>query len=111
MFQALLPKNAFSLSRWFLIILKVNAPTFLLKAAFSFCAAWLSGQKLFTKKTSGSTGIQSELLSIGVRWKPSAKATGEFLKSIPIGIYFAVWTQEYIAGKVMNASPGMTWQC
>jgi O-succinylbenzoic acid--CoA ligase len=89
--------------------LESDAPTFV-KAAFSFCAAWLSGQKLFTQETSGSTGIPKRITIHRGQMEASAKATGEFFKINSNWNLLCCLNPEYIAGKMMLVR-AMTWQC
>jgi o-succinylbenzoate---CoA ligase len=81
-----------------------------LRAAFSFCKSWLSGQTSFTQLTSGSTGTPKKIYIHRSQLLASAEATGAFFQIQPDITLLCCLNPEYIAGKIMLVR-AMVWDC
>ena len=81
-----------------------------LRAAFSFCKSWLSGQTSFTQLTSGTTGAPKEIYIHRSQLLASAEATGAFFQIKPDITLLCCLNPEYIAGKMMLVR-AMVWDC
>ena len=67
----------------------------------TFCGQWLSGQKLFSVQTSGSTGVPKSVILTRQQMAASARMTGEVLRLNKGDSALVCLSPEHIAGLMM----------
>ncbi len=80
------------------------------KAAFTFCKAWLDNKKTFSQSTSGSTGTPKQITFSREQMEASAKGTGAFFHTDSNSTLLCCLNPDYIAGKMMLIR-AMIWDC